>query len=491
MELLTEYWRKRDYESILSMRLTNMALARVDGILFTDVAKKLLDECPEEIKKRHPMSVMRIAYAFISGGQDDEYRKALAEAKRIIESSGLPDEKYRRLLGEWKFASMLAPYPDFRGMLELLEEAWSLTGGRVELIDSSQPFLFGCSGVLYTFHTKPGMLRAEMEMMSRCVALYSSMTGGGGMGADILFEAEARYFQGDVVGSKELCRKAYGTGLAHEQDLICIGSAYLLAEIAILQTDADMFGKACESMCVAASMHQENAPLCEKVLELCRTGLNLSIGSNSTTPEWILIDGERMGPSNYRNWVSFLRVFHHSLNPDLNYAIDLASKSLEEIEEHYIFFRLTTMLFESALLYGAGRRSEACDMLSAAGEMLNPDGFYQPYGLMYNALPPFIDEYLAKLPKNASMVVHKARRQYTKGRSMIHKAVFQKDAASNLTRRELEVAGFAAKGMRNKEIAAALGISAETVRTHLAKVHQKLLIDRRALIAEKLRMMQI
>jgi NarL family two-component system response regulator YdfI len=51
---------------------------------------------------------------------------------------------------------------------------------------------------------------------------------------------------------------------------------------------------------------------------------------------------------------------------------------------------------------------------------------------------------------------------------------------SILTRREHDVLSGVARGERNKEIAARLGISGATVKTHLASVFYKLNVDSRA-----------
>ena len=163
---LAWHWRARDYEAILSMRLTNMAFTRVDGVLFMDIARELLDECPYETKKKYPLSVARIAWAFAHGGLLDDYRLALAEAREIIESSctvGSTDGKYRRLMGEWTFASVLTLYPDLPAMTRSLEEANDLSGGRIELIDASEPFPLNCAGIFATFHTTPGALDSEVK----------------------------------------------------------------------------------------------------------------------------------------------------------------------------------------------------------------------------------------------------------------------------------------------------------------------------------------
>jgi LuxR family maltose regulon positive regulatory protein len=58
---------------------------------------------------------------------------------------------------------------------------------------------------------------------------------------------------------------------------------------------------------------------------------------------------------------------------------------------------------------------------------------------------------------------------------------------ANLTAREYEVANLAAEGLRNSEIAEKLMVTENTVRFHLRTVFQKLDIDRRAKLAEKLK----
>jgi hypothetical protein len=155
---------------------------------------------------------MRIAWALAGGGCDDACRLALAESKRIIGSlcpAGPADGKYRRLMGEWTFASILTLYPDLPAMLRALEEANGLSGGRIQLIDASEPFPINCIGPFSSFHAATGALDSEMKMMSRFVELYSSMTGGGGIGADVLFHAEGKYYRGDIAGAKEQCQRAY------------------------------------------------------------------------------------------------------------------------------------------------------------------------------------------------------------------------------------------------------------------------------------------
>lgn len=56
-----------------------------------------------------------------------------------------------------------------------------------------------------------------------------------------------------------------------------------------------------------------------------------------------------------------------------------------------------------------------------------------------------------------------------------------------LTEREREVAQLAAAGLRNKEIAEALFISEETVKSHIRSIFNKTNIDRRGRLVELLK----
>ena len=58
--------------------------------------------------------------------------------------------------------------------------------------------------------------------------------------------------------------------------------------------------------------------------------------------------------------------------------------------------------------------------------------------------------------------------------------------AEQLTRREREVAGLAASGVSNKEIAARLYLSARTVENHLQRIYAKLGVTSRGQLAEAL-----
>jgi DNA-binding CsgD family transcriptional regulator len=60
-----------------------------------------------------------------------------------------------------------------------------------------------------------------------------------------------------------------------------------------------------------------------------------------------------------------------------------------------------------------------------------------------------------------------------------------------LTRRECQILDLLASGQSNKELAGALGISPNTVKTHLASLFAKLEVDRRVKAIEKARFLAL
>ena len=60
------------------------------------------------------------------------------------------------------------------------------------------------------------------------------------------------------------------------------------------------------------------------------------------------------------------------------------------------------------------------------------------------------------------------------------------DILSHLTQKEKEIAKMVADGMQNKEIAKALFVSEETIKSHMKKIFKKLEIDRRSKLIELL-----
>jgi LuxR family maltose regulon positive regulatory protein len=79
------------------------------------------------------------------------------------------------------------------------------------------------------------------------------------------------------------------------------------------------------------------------------------------------------------------------------------------------------------------------------------------------------------------------KERFITGFTILRQGVIAEELPGDLTPREREVALLAASGLRTSEIAEKLTISESTVRAHMRTIFQKLDIDRRARLAEKLK----
>ncbi|NLO48999.1 MAG: response regulator transcription factor [Clostridiales bacterium] len=79
------------------------------------------------------------------------------------------------------------------------------------------------------------------------------------------------------------------------------------------------------------------------------------------------------------------------------------------------------------------------------------------------------------------------RKHFLSGFTKLRSNLTAEELPVDLTTREREIALLAASGLCNSEIAEKLTISDSTVRAHMRTIFQKLDIDRRARLAEKLK----
>jgi LuxR family maltose regulon positive regulatory protein len=134
-----------------------------------------------------------------------------------------------------------------------------------------------------------------------------------------------------------------------------------------------------------------------------------------------------------------------------------------------------------------GNTARAWECLDGAAQKAVPDGLLYliaVYNWMLQGLPEklFQKQYPEQLGRFLEI-----KERFLAGFLMLHNSLAANDMPGTLTAREREVALLAAQGLRNSEIASKLMVSENTVRSHLRSVFQKLDIDRRAKLAEKLK----
>ena len=130
---------------------------------------------------------------------------------------------------------------------------------------------------------------------------------------------------------------------------------------------------------------------------------------------------------------------------------------------------------------------KAAEKLKRAAELLLPDGFIFPLVAYSWRLGEMVNEMIAQKYPQYLEVFQTVRERFGMGWTTLNEAICKGELPADLTAREYEVAKLAAEGLRNSEIAEKLVVTESTVRAHLRAIFQKLDIDRRAKLAEKLK----
>ncbi len=149
-------------------------------------------------------------------------------------------------------------------------------------------------------------------------------------------------------------------------------------------------------------------------------------------------------------------------------------------ESLYPFFTATLNISRAVLLSAAGDTEEARNAIHKACDLLKPDGFILPFGEFFTLFDQNLISVLEEYWPESAAKLQIFWSQNIPCWIDVRNRLTGETLTSRLTKREHDVAIRAAAGMSNKEIAAQLGISENTVKSFLRSIFNKLNIDHRS-----------
>ena len=470
------YYKANNHESALSLPLSKLTLMRVEGLPFTEPASRLLADCPPEIMRRHPITLLRIAYAFIGANQLEKADSLLKELKRIIEE--LEDEDERRLLrGEWLLVSAFRRYPNILEMEFMLKEAVSKIGGRCRTITQGEPFAFGLPLMIF-FLGRPGKMEEESEALTRTIEYLTDLTGVYS-GADVLLKAECAIYKGNLDKAEPLCHQAFYLSDSAGQWAVKAGAINQLAQIAFKRGNIKDLNHYIKEL--AKSIGDD--AMAPWVSQMLQADYYSWMGLTKLTAPWIN-KGEIPFPD-APGWTrTYLRYAHlAALIQGKEYTRFLGAAEAALIECHnneHLVMRIYIHLLLALGYLKMGEGEQALNHTIKALSYALPDQIYLPFMEFKWMLDDLIEKAFASLDiKMPEEIVIKGRMVEGSQKLLMSTASADNTLPYDLTRREMDVAGMASKGMSNKEIARKLHISETTVKFHLRTVFSKMGIDRR------------
>ncbi len=189
------------------------------------------------------------------------------------------------------------------------------------------------------------------------------------------------------------------------------------------------------------------------------------------------------------SWVRiYLGYFHIGIllqEADYSRLLGAAQAAIMECREGgYLMVEIYMCLIAAMGYYQTGQQEEAYFYVREALDKSRPDGISLPFMEFKSVLGGLVEKAFSE--RNEKMPAEIAENGQIIGDNW--KLLIRLSSESNvlpygLTEREMEVATLAAKGLSNKEIAAAMYITETTVKFHLRTVFSKLGIDRRSKLA--------
>lgn len=479
------YWRIRDYGRMLSMDFSNSILEDIGGVHFAELALDIAANCPIDIKRNNMLSMLRVAWALYMNGKKAQYELLLEELRELPE---LAEDS--ALVGEWLLLSSYMSHPKIAEMTGTLRQAAVFFKGRCSrVILPSAPWCLGNYCALAELHTVPGEAEREAEELEEYIGLYSRLTEGHGSGADVLFRAELAYHRGNLGEAEILAYKAAFLAESRQQSIVLLGATMQLAEIALHKADTAGWQNAINSMERAASFTSQDSFILRQALDIVRGVLLNELQQLDSIADWLKkgdFSDQRLTPSMISNaiFVHISYLMHRGEFPRLLGMLEAM------YPEGLGFNPFRDMLLSLTLAVGhisVGNHDQAYALVERAEKMALPDGLIFPFASYSWLLQGLSDELVGKEYPELIGRLKEIKDRFLSGWTRLHKDMIQEEFPPDLTPREYEVAKLAAEGLHNGEIARQLVVTESTVRAHMRTIFQKLDIDRRAKLAEKLK----
>ena len=484
---LALYVQAEAYERIFSLDLSDLLLGDIGGLPFSELAVRIVRTCPGEIRDRHPLSLLQIAWALLMAGKHAEFDILMEKLRERLEKASTEDTAHLR--GEWWLLSAWRRLPRIDEMIECVHRAVPLFGDtRSQVILPSAPWCLGDYSQLSAFHTRPGEADREVDALAEYIALYSPLTNGHGRGADVLFRAEIAHYRGNLGEAEILAYKASFLAESSRQGMIQLGAALHLAEIAVEKSDMVRWQLAIDSMERAASYPEQSSFVLRSAVEMLRALLFNELQHQERVSDW-LKNGETEGrilPAMRRNAL-FIRLCYFMQEGENSRLAGMAEAERMSLRPEHVLADILLSLLAAIGYLSAGNAARAEELSAHAVEIALPDGFTYLLAVYYWMLQGLPENLIReRFPEHLTQFIE-IKERFIAGFTKLHREVTAGELPDELTVREREVAVLAASGLRNGEIAKKLFVSESTVRAHMRTVFQKLDIDRRAKLAEKLR----
>ena len=470
LKAMHAYRRAEAWEGLLKAIVSDVGNS-LDGEQ-RDAMLDWCQHCPEELLRAHPEAILVLTLGCFTVGAIPEMLHMNELLLDVAQNDpDLPKEERDDYLGESQVLLSFLQFNSITGMSACHRRASELMTRPTRCLDLKSPWTFGAPSILSLYHRDSGALDRENEEMRDCMPWYHRISEGHGSGAEHVFEGEGCLFRGDRDGARIAWHRAVEKAEEKGQHSILASAAFLAARMDLMDGDLPRLRGRMEAL--RNELRRAGQLFLLATADLCEAWCYALLSRPDYAPDWVAGSpaASMRGPA----WPSFLTVrdqvrLARGDHPQLIASGEGRAALFEEAHAMLPSIYLHIQLAGADL--GMGRREDARRELETALALAVPDRLWLPFA----ENGPYVRDLLIEmdLPKGTREPILAMTDRFMEAREGILRRHFPSRWDAELTDREREVAQLAARRLAVREIAEALRLSENTVKTHLRRVYDKL-----------------
>lgn len=438
-------------------------------------------DCPPEIRARHPRAIFVFARHLFNSDRQEQAWKVLSEYKQAVkESTTINDTEKQRLEAMYELLLAYTCYNDLEMMLTHLHNAKKIIEEPSDEVLWPETGLFEIPSILYMYHRKVGELSHEVDLFREYNQLYMPFSGFRTVGAELIMRAEMLYMTGKLEEAKIQMYEAEIVANRNKRWGVWNSVKFLQIRIEMQSGNWKMIEFLLNE--TKKDFANVNYYMYASVVDLCEAFIYCKLNMPSKLGGMFKVGWDNNLNANFRV-VPTIYAFCAEVMLSRKEYIPLIALSKKYLDTSRIFPNLMAEIHLLIVLAAAHKalneQENALQYMRNALDLALPDCILMPFvefGSHIGSLLLIISKtsYKGKIDKILELLA-----DYSKKLDSIRDCCAQ-DVVIGLTVQENNIARLAAARMRNKEIAERMFISESTVKTHLARVFEKLDIKKRS-----------
>ncbi len=450
---------------------------------------KYMEECPDSLKAKRHLLMLTFAMQLFAFNELELFRKTCnAFIHNINADEELDPDMRKELLGEYELLLSFTEYNDINRMSEHHKNACKLLARPTSIYDTKNSWTFGSPSVLYLFYRESGKLSQHVKDIIEAMPYYYQLTDGHGSGAEYVMESERYFNAGDFENAEIFMHRAFNKAQSKMKTDIMICAGFLQMRIAFMRGDFANLLEQLNNM--RRNIISKHKFFYIHTVEISEGFIYSLLKQSDMIPE-------RVAKGDLSSSLLMFPAFG-MLNIVYGRVLLINGEYLKLIGscEHFfglasVFSNLLGQIYTYIYLAAANKRifreEDALSALVRALDIAMPDKLYMPFVENGDYVKPILEQ-LCKEGKYHGDITRilELYEIYHKSFEKITKEYFAVKENPSLTGRETEIALLASEGLTNREISERLFISPNTVKTALKGVFEKLEVNSRALLKQKM-----